>query len=196
MLANSLAIRIMRVANLQHNWQPMYIEEGSNYDLESFEETVEEIKETIRDGFDVVNLGEKDGLVLNYVKGRFQQYVFLRKAKRKNGKIVGMISMSSHHDPKIGTGVFASYLRKKYRGQGLGTVMYLGAVHHLGKIHSSTCLGEMSLRTYKALRKFHKVDMYDMSNEKVRYSWNEKIPKVNGRRIDDVWDYYHFVVTK
>jgi GNAT superfamily N-acetyltransferase len=178
----------------------MYITKGENYDLWGFNNLKDEIKEAVANGNEATNLGTKDGLTLFHLdKGtRWSQYVYLQRNRDK--QIVGIISLNKKKERKIGYGVYAVYLKRGYRGRGLGTVLYLGAAHVLKKIHSSTCIGEMAVRTWRSLGHYHRLDMYQdpyaRNPKKVKYEWDTKYPIVNGKSIDQQSSYFQFVITK
>jgi GNAT superfamily N-acetyltransferase len=172
----------------------MEIVKGENYDKWGFDSRVDEIEELL--SYTTPRfLGTKDGLTLYHIKGEsWNQFIYLQRNRDK--KVIGMLAMAKTPYRHIGYGVRAVYISSRYRGKGLGTVMYLGAVHVLKKIHSSTCIGEMAVRTWRSLSKYHTLEMYDLYERKRDFKWKkrESVPRIDKKRIDETRDCYHFVI--
>jgi hypothetical protein len=171
----------------------MHIQKGENYWQSSFACDVSEIKRDLLGREQtLVDLGSKDGLTLFYLRGTYHRWIFLRENKNQK-KIIGMIRFGKEKGtPKVG----ASFITKKYRDKGLGQVLYLGAVHQFGGFKSSGNLGEMSLRMYKKLMKYHNVTVSDWHGRRCRFSWDDDadMPLVNGKALDETYETYYFSV--
>lgn len=172
----------------------MNIVKGVNFCKGGFEDLV-----AIIDRAESVNdpefLGSKDGLDLYYIASRSRErFVYLKKGET----YVGMISLYGRKRDSLGFGVGAVYLNAQYRGRGLGTVLYLGAIHKLKRIHSSTCIGEQAVRTWRSLGKYYDLKIYNLENNKTprEYKWEKhrKFPLIDGKRMNQGWDYYQFCV--
>ena len=174
----------------------MDITKGANYWHGSFRCDVSEIQRDLRwNNKKLTNLGSKDGLTLYSLKGEYSRWIYLRKNTGRKS-IVGMIRLLK--DIRHGAKVCASFITKQYRNKGLGQVLYLGAVHQYGTVKSSGNLGEMSLRIYKKLMKYHKVSVRDWNGRACKFEWPEdkEMPVVNGKKLDDTYYTYNFVVQK
>jgi predicted GNAT family N-acyltransferase len=171
----------------------MDIVSGTNYDMWGFNTQVDSIKNALDDGKKPKHLGHKDGLDLFFLKvSKYERFVFL-----KNGKeYIGMLNIQGDKDELLGCKVGAVYLKNKYRGRGLGTVMYLGAIHKIKKLHSSIYIGEQAVRTWRSLGKYHDLKIYDDEYNEMKYTWepHRKFPLVGGRRLNEGYDDYHFAI--
>jgi GNAT superfamily N-acetyltransferase len=140
-------------------------------------------------------LGSKDGLDLYYITSNCREHFIYLKHE---DDYIGMISLHGRKKNKLGFGVGAVYISPKFRGRGLGTVLYLGAIHRLKRIHSSTCIGEQAVRTWRSLAKYHDLKIYDLYDEDTpkEYTWEtkRKYPLIDGKRLDQGWDYYQFCI--
>lgn len=174
----------------------MYITKGANYWHGSFKRDVSEIQRDLRwDKKKLTDLGSKDGLTLYSLKGEYSRWIYLQQNVGRKS-IVGMIRLD--RNIRFGAKVRASFITKQYRNKGLGQVLYLGAVHQYDTVKSSSNLGEMSLRIYKKLMKYHKVSVRDWNGRQCKFEWPEdkEMPFVNGKKLDETFHTFNFVVQK
>jgi GNAT superfamily N-acetyltransferase len=170
----------------------MKIVPGTNYDKEGFGYSVCSIEYAVNRK-SPKHLGCKDGLDLFYIKDQHNEHFLYLK---DGTEYVGMIRIDGRRNTRQGYKVGAVYVSTKYRGQGLGTVLYLGAVHQLKKIHSSYNIGSLAIRTWKSVGKYHPLDIYDEEGNKVEYTWTarSKVPTIKDYgRMDKGYDYFTIV---
>jgi predicted acetyltransferase len=154
----------------------MQIVTGTNYSKSSFDWSVNSIEQAAYRK-KPKHLGSKDGLDLYYVQDQYKEHFIYLKDGRE---YIGMIRLSNdRYGPKtFGYKVGAVYLCNQYRGRGLGTVLYLGAIHQLKRIHSSTNIGEQAVRTWRSINKYYPLTIYNDNDDVVEYTWTRKNPKI------------------
>jgi GNAT superfamily N-acetyltransferase len=164
------------------------IKKGSNFPESKYKRAVFHLELALRKS-QPRDLGEKDGLSLRYVKDQFGDHlIYLRD---DHLKIVGLLMATK------GRAVSNVFVLPKYRGQGLGTVLYLGAIHVLGKLKSSYDIGTMAVRTWKSVSKYHRVTLVDAEDHSVDFEWGPGgIPSVGGTPIDRMNEIFYFQAVK
>lgn len=172
----------------------MYIVDGENFCKDGFEDQVSIIDQAEMSR-EPEFLGSKNGLDLFYITSRNKErFVYLKHEE----DYIGMICLTGRKKDELGYCVGAVYLDPAFRGRGLGTVLYLGAIHRLKRIHSSTCIGEMAVRTWRSLGKYHDLKIYDAYEygQPKKYKWesNRRYPKIEGKRMNEGWDSYQFSI--
>jgi|SRR5476651_209937 len=187
---------LLAVANCGINlFSSMNIVSGTNYSKSSFEWSITTIEQAVNRK-KPKHLGSKDGLDLFYIKDQYKEHFIYLKDGRE---YIGMIRLSNDCSPEeLGYRVGAVYLCNQYRGRGLGTVLYLGAINRLKRIHSSTNIGEQAVRTWRSVAKYHKLEIYDHYDEKVEYTWakGRKNPKIaNHGMMNEGWNYFTMVAS-
>jgi predicted acetyltransferase len=149
----------------------MKIVPGTNYSKSSFDWSVTAIEQAVNRK-QPTHLGSKDGLDLFYIKDQYKEHFIYLK---DGNEYIGMIRLGGdRYGKEFGYRVGAVYLCNKYRGRGLGTVLYLGAINRLKRIHSSTNIGEQAVRAWRSVAKYHPLKIYDHYEEKVDYTWGAR----------------------
>jgi len=170
--------------------ESMPIRKGVNLSKKHFNQDLKFLERDLTK-FNVSPLGKKDGLALFWLHDRRLPTFYFRNEQKE---IVGYLTVSTAENNTV-SGVF---LDDRYRGHGLGTVLYLAAIRVLKRLRSSTDIGIMAVRTWKSISKYYPVKLCnDADDSRVPYTWDDRgIPVTNDRPIDKQPGYFYFLVGK
>jgi hypothetical protein len=173
----------------------MSIAMRENYSLSAFKDDIKLINRDIGKGLVPVDLGTKNGISLAVLKtGKYARNPNFILSKDK--EIVGLLSLEAAYAEVTDIAdyeVHAVYLKEEFRGQNLGVVLYLAAIHVLHSICSSENIGIAAVKTWKAIAKYHEVDLVVWENKAgeagsfvaIPYAWDSRgVPTVKGVPID------------
>jgi GNAT superfamily N-acetyltransferase len=167
--------------------EAMPIKKGVNFSKSLFRQDLKFIQNELT-RYNVSFLGKKNDLSLYWLKNRKAPLFYF---KNLEGNIIGYLDV----DASANNTVRGVYLDDSYRGQGLGTVLYLAAIKYLKKLRSSNNIGIMAVRSWKSVSKYFKVHLHldEYPYPEVDYQWgSDGVPIVEGKRIDKVRDYFYF----
>lgn len=190
MLLNASA-RIKAYRNLE----AMSITKGENVDKKSGALFLRRMQRDLQAAKRPKSLGTKDGRTLwSFLTPYHDPAFMLVEGHSLDGKPIG--GLLTTNLGKIDT----VFVDPAFRGKGLGTVLYLGAIHELGSIRSSTYIGTMAVATWKAISKYYHVRLERLGSGKpvpVPFEWgSDGIPVVDGKPITKLKDSFIFRVTK
>lgn len=178
------------IRRLQLTAQP--VRNGANLDRTVYRALLHDLEKklrvagTHRSKLKIKNLGTRDEVTLYRVIDYSGDYYVLVKglltAKDLESQCVGVLSTEFKDRGHIN----AVYVDPKYRGQGYGTVLYLGLLHENSSICSGSSFGTDACRVWRSLSKFKNVELLDLTAEEVvNFEWGpDAIPVVNGRPIN------------
>ena len=132
------------------------------------------------------SLGVKGGIELRlYVEPTKEFYALY---SLDESRFIGYLSYITNcsHMPKMKGYVQASYLTKKWRGKGLGIVLYLGLLHNRKHVCSDANFSASAVRTWRALSKYnYKVKLWCTTFDKpTSFEFIDNIPYVEGKSIE------------
>lgn len=183
------AFRLLESSSLVES---MPIKQGVNFSKMQFVQDLKALKEDFKHS-NVSFLGKKGDLTLYWLKNkRLPAFYF----KNEQDEVVGFLDVIGSSNT-----VRAVYIDAKYRGQGLGTVLYLAAIKYLKVLRSSTNIGIMAVRSWKSVSKYFKVNLLEIddrgNSNQVEYEWGpDNIPIVNGKPITKQPDNFIFVARR
>jgi len=134
----------------------------------------------------------KNYKVVSYMSVTGIKYLFnFAKKNKKSSRVMHT------HETTI------AWVKKEYRGLGIGKKLYKKALSISGTICSSTNIGTMSLGVWKSLSKINTFKMYELDNsyyekikKPVKYNWNSGIiPLVQNKKITSLPSDFVFMVS-